>query len=76
MDPLAILNKAAFDDRITKVDEYIFKPYNSSALGNSDEIRIPIQTETFSLCRVRVACTWKARLQRLAIRILRRLRKS
>lgn len=45
MDPLAIHNNATFDDRISKVDEYIFKPYNSTSIHESDEIRVAIQTE-------------------------------
>ena len=45
MDPLAIINNIQFDDRITKVDEYVFKPYNNTAINESDEIRIAVQSE-------------------------------
>ena len=45
MDPLDIANIIDSDDRITKVDEYIFKPYNNTAINESDEIRIAVQSE-------------------------------
>lgn len=45
MDPLAITAPEPSDNRITKVEEFVFKPYNNTALNESDEIRISVQTE-------------------------------
>lgn len=45
MEILSVKDKAAFEDAIENYEFHGFKPYNTSALGESDEIRIPIQSE-------------------------------
>lgn len=45
MDILDVQSKAIFEDTIVDYQYHGYKPYNNSALGENDEIRIPIQAE-------------------------------
>ena len=45
MDILNVTEVPIFDDKITKEEEHVFLPYNTSALSENDEIRIPCQAE-------------------------------
>ncbi|XP_066583379.1 uncharacterized protein [Prorops nasuta] len=49
MDPLDVTAQPVFDNRITKMKMHAYNPYANASLGNSDEIRIPIQQQDLIL---------------------------
>ncbi|XP_066585503.1 zinc finger MYM-type protein 1-like [Prorops nasuta] len=49
MDPLDVTAQPVFDNRITKKEMHAYNPYSNALLGNSDEIRIPIQQQDLIL---------------------------
>ncbi|KAL6418695.1 hypothetical protein ACFW04_011870 [Cataglyphis niger] len=48
-DILSIAGEPIFDDRIVKIEIHTYNPYANTTFGNSDEIRIPIQQDLYTL---------------------------
>ncbi|XP_025266370.1 uncharacterized protein LOC112638590 [Camponotus floridanus] len=48
-DILSIGGEPVFDDRIVKIESHTYNPYANTAFGYSDEIRIPIQQDLYTL---------------------------
>ncbi|XP_066600074.1 uncharacterized protein [Prorops nasuta] len=49
MDPLNVTAQPVYDNRISKLEIHAYNPYANASLGNSDEIRIPIQQQDLIL---------------------------
>ncbi|XP_029675202.1 uncharacterized protein LOC115242802 [Formica exsecta] len=48
-DILSIGGEPVFDDRIVKIETHTYNHYANTTFGNSDEIRIPIQQDLYTL---------------------------
>ncbi|XP_026830912.1 uncharacterized protein LOC113563446 [Ooceraea biroi] len=46
---LNIGNEPIFDDRIVKIETHTYNPFANTTFGHSDEIRIPIQQDLYTL---------------------------